>query len=234
MISPASLSPPKAETSTRSQPLSAATRTWPSEIARLPERERVVVTLFYVADRAQSDIAAFLEVPTSTIKKRLFDARRRLKERMMSQLGDHLREQRPSQDERFMRRVQFLIAVRTGDLAVIQRQLEADPALVHVTLTGEEWGRAEMDQPTLPVGLVPESERTGLLGRVVDPSGNPLDGLGPVPAIVRPVTPPTGATVPEVSKRIGALDGGMARFSTPPLGYQARDMLERQQPDVVR
>jgi ankyrin repeat protein len=104
-----------------------------------------------VADRGQSDIAAFLEVPTSTIKKRLFDARRRLKERMMSQLGDHLREQRPSQDERFMRRVQFLIAVRTGDLAVIQRQLETDPALVHVTLTREEWGRAEMGQPTLPM-----------------------------------------------------------------------------------
>src|SRR5204863_7297258 len=87
-----------------------------AEMSRLPERERVVVSLYYVADQPQSEIAAFLEVPPSTIKKRLHDARRRLKERMMSQLGDHLREHRPSQDDRFARRGQFLVAVRTGDV----------------------------------------------------------------------------------------------------------------------
>jgi F-type H+-transporting ATPase subunit beta len=122
-----------------------------AEISRLPERERLAISLYYVADRPQSEIAEFLEVPLSTIKKRLHDARTHLKERMMNQLGDHLREFRPSQDERFARRVQFLVAVRTGDLARVERELAADPSLLEATLSGEDWGRAEMGQPTLPL-----------------------------------------------------------------------------------
>ena len=121
------------------------------EINRLPERERLAVLLYYVADRAQNEIAEFLEVPPSTIKKRLHDARRRLKERMMSQLGDHLRDLRPSKDERFARTVQFLVAVRTGNAAQVERELAADPSLLEVTLSGEDWGRAEMGQPMLPL-----------------------------------------------------------------------------------
>src|SRR5713101_7978880 len=40
-----------------------------SEVARLPERERIVIALFYTADRPLADVAAFLGVPTSTIQK---------------------------------------------------------------------------------------------------------------------------------------------------------------------
>ena len=122
-----------------------------SEINRLPERDRLAIALYYVADRSQKEIAEFLEVPPSTIKKRLHDARRRLKERMMSQLGDHLRDLRPSRDERFARTVQFLVAVRTGNAALVEQELAADPSLLEVTLAGEDWGRAEMGQPTLPL-----------------------------------------------------------------------------------
>jgi len=38
----------------------------------------------------------------------------------MNQLGDTLRENRPSQNEHFTQRVQFLIAVRTGDLSTVR------------------------------------------------------------------------------------------------------------------
>jgi RNA polymerase sigma factor (sigma-70 family) len=122
-----------------------------AEVARLPERERIVITLFYTADRPLADVAAFLGVPPSTIKKRLFDARRRMKERIMSQLGDRLREHRPSQNEHFTRRVQFLIAVRTGDLSTVRRLLQVDPSFVRATLPREAWGEPEMGQPTLPL-----------------------------------------------------------------------------------
>ncbi len=122
-----------------------------SEVARLSERERIVIALYYTADRSLADVAAFLGVPTSTIKKRLFDARRRMKERIMNQLGDTLREHRPSQNEHFTQRVQFLIAVRTGDLSTVRRLLQADPSLVRATLPREEWGEPEMGQPTLPL-----------------------------------------------------------------------------------
>jgi RNA polymerase sigma factor (sigma-70 family) len=122
-----------------------------AEINRLPDRERLAVALHYIADRPQNEIAEFLGVPPSTIKKRLHDARRRLKERLMNQLGDQLREWRPSQDERFAQRVRFLVAVRTGDVASVERQLASDPSLLEATLSGEDWGRAEMGQPTLPL-----------------------------------------------------------------------------------
>jgi RNA polymerase sigma factor (sigma-70 family) len=122
-----------------------------AEIARLPERERIVIALFYTADRPMADVAAFLGVPTSTIKKRLFDARRRMKDRIMNQFGDSLREHRPSQNEHFTQRVQFMIAVRTGDISTARRLLQADPSFVRATLPREAWGEPEMGQPTLPL-----------------------------------------------------------------------------------
>ena len=122
-----------------------------AEVNRLPERERLAIALYYVADRPQSEIAAFLQVPPSTIKKRLHDARGRLKERLMSQFGEYLRELRPSQDDEFAQRVNFLIAVRSGDTRRVEQQLATHPGLLEVALSGEDWGRAEMGHPTLPL-----------------------------------------------------------------------------------
>jgi F-type H+/Na+-transporting ATPase subunit beta len=122
-----------------------------AEVNRLPERDRLAIALYYVADRPQNEIAEFLQVPASTIKKRLHDARGRLKERLMGQFGEYVREFRPSQDDEFAQRVNFLIAVRTGDVARVEQQLSNNPALLEATLSGEDWGRAEMGQPTLPL-----------------------------------------------------------------------------------
>lgn len=52
-------------------------------IGTLPEHEHKVTTLFYISDYSQKEIAAFLEIPVTAVKKRLHDARKRLKERMM-------------------------------------------------------------------------------------------------------------------------------------------------------
>jgi RNA polymerase sigma factor (sigma-70 family) len=51
-------------------------------LASLPEHERLATVLYYLGDWDQKEIAAFLEVPTTTVKKRLFSARRRLRERI--------------------------------------------------------------------------------------------------------------------------------------------------------
>ena len=51
----------------------------------------------------------------------------------MAEVGDVLRAQRPSQDQRFTRKVRFLVAVRAGDLAVTQALLAEDPGLVQAT-----------------------------------------------------------------------------------------------------
>lgn len=99
-------------------------------IAALPEAERLATTLFYIAGYSQQEIAECLEVPVSTIKKRLYTSRQRLKERMIDMAHDQLHRQRPSHDQRFSRTVQFLIAVRTGDTARVSELLAVDPALI--------------------------------------------------------------------------------------------------------
>lgn len=69
----------------------------------------------------------------------------------MNQLGEYLRELRPSQDDDFAQRVNFLIAVRNGDTRRVEQQLVTHPALLEVTLSGEDWSRAEMGHPRLPL-----------------------------------------------------------------------------------
>ena len=73
-------------------------------IQDLPEHERQVTALFYISDYSQREIGAFLDVPVSTVKKRIYDARKRMKERLIDMVKDALQEQAPSSDDRFVRR----------------------------------------------------------------------------------------------------------------------------------
>ncbi len=99
-------------------------------IAALPEHERLATALYYVADYSQAEIADFLGVPVTTVKKRLFAARRRLKERMLTMVEDTLHQQRPSREERFALTVQAIAAAKQGDLRALTAVLDRDPALV--------------------------------------------------------------------------------------------------------
>ena len=73
-------------------------------IKTLPDKERLVTTLFYVNGYTQADIGHFLEVPVSTVNKRLHTARQRLKE-SVAVFKDNLQKQRPSRDRTFSDRV---------------------------------------------------------------------------------------------------------------------------------
>ncbi|MCC6444967.1 MAG: sigma-70 family RNA polymerase sigma factor [Armatimonadetes bacterium] len=113
-------------------------------IRSLPERDRMVTMLFYIQGYSYSEIAAFLESPVSTVKKRLHDARRRLKERMVAMVEERLEQERPSRDGTFVKKVIDLIQPRTlegsdiwemvsaaiaGDASKIRELLARDPAL---------------------------------------------------------------------------------------------------------
>lgn len=78
-------------------------------IARLPENERTVTTLFYIDGYSQSDIAEFLEVPVSTVNNRLHASREALRERMETVIGETLRADAP-QPEALAERITFLCA----------------------------------------------------------------------------------------------------------------------------
>ena len=79
-------------------------------LAELPERNREVVTLYYMSEYTQTEIAAYLGVSVDTIKRRLREGRALLKEGFLNTLGDELRQHRPSRDERLKEQVMKIIA----------------------------------------------------------------------------------------------------------------------------
>jgi hypothetical protein len=115
-------------------------------INALPEPDRLPVMLFYLAGYAQQEIATIMELPLTTIKKRLFQARRRLRVLM----DEIVREQfhAPAPDAQFARTIQFFIAVRIGDIANVRLYLDHDPALIDAH---ERWDEATALRYGLPI-----------------------------------------------------------------------------------
>lgn len=78
----------------------------------LSKEERKIVSLFYISDHSQNEIAAFLDISVHTVKNRLRSARKRLKERLLIMVEENLQQARPSKDERFAESVRRIIAPR--------------------------------------------------------------------------------------------------------------------------
>jgi RNA polymerase sigma factor (sigma-70 family) len=112
----------------------AATR---QAIHELPEQERVAVTLVYLSDRPQKEVAQFLGVSLALVKKRLYSARQRLKGRLQT-VSDQLNQSRPSRDDEFTDRVASYLnakgvceAAEAGDLGRVREIVEARPKLAN-------------------------------------------------------------------------------------------------------
>ena len=99
-------------------------------LATLPETQRLVVMLYHIEGYAYQEIADFLEVPLSTVKKRLFDARRKLQGRMLHMVQAQLQQTKPSQDDSFAQQVQFFLALRDEDLSTVKNLVAINPALL--------------------------------------------------------------------------------------------------------
>lgn len=107
-------------------------------ITALPERERLVVMLFYGTGYALKEIATFLEVPVTTVKKRLYDARQQLKDELIDVMSDVLQEQRPSLVNTFPATIRLLIAARIGDLDAVKTLLAQSPCLLNMKMERNE------------------------------------------------------------------------------------------------
>jgi RNA polymerase sigma factor (sigma-70 family) len=89
-------------------------------IGALPEHQRATLTLYYISGYSQSEVGAFLDVPMTTVKKRLFAARNRLRLMLLDKVENSLREQRPSRHEVFANRLlEIFNAARLGNTALI-------------------------------------------------------------------------------------------------------------------
>ncbi|MFN8440891.1 MAG: sigma-70 family RNA polymerase sigma factor [Caldilineaceae bacterium] len=108
-------------------------------IATLNEAQRLVLALFYVEGYSYKEIAAYLETPVSTVKKRLFDGRKQLHERMIPMVKQTLQANKPSQEPEFANKVQFFIALRDHSLTQIKKLLAQQPSLLEAKT---EWKMA--------------------------------------------------------------------------------------------
>ena len=107
-------------------------------IATLPEHERVIIHLFYGTGYALKEIAEFLELPISTVKKRLFDARKHLRDKLMYTMDavrNTVRERHLPYEESFSTQLRLVIAARTGDIDDALVLLRRNPMLVNVRTT---------------------------------------------------------------------------------------------------
>jgi RNA polymerase sigma-70 factor (ECF subfamily) len=80
-------------------------------ISRLPPKQRETVTLFYISGHSIQEIARLQGVPAGSIKRRLHDARARLREEMLGMVEKTLKAEAPKED--FARRV-FELLSRKG------------------------------------------------------------------------------------------------------------------------
>ena len=77
-------------------------------IGRLSKAQRETTALFYINGYSIDEVAAMQEVPAGTVKRRLHDARAKLKEEMLSVVEDVLKSEAPKED--FAQRVFELIS----------------------------------------------------------------------------------------------------------------------------
>lgn len=104
-------------------------------LATLPAQQRLVMTMFYLAGYDTTEISTLLGISAGAVKKRLHDARKRLKHCMTTLAHDYISSY---SEATFSTTVKFLITIRTRNLPKIRELLEREPALVHAR---------ELDQP---------------------------------------------------------------------------------------
>lgn len=103
-------------------------------IEALPEHQRQVMMLFYISDYSQKEVAAFLDVPVTTVQKRLYDGRSGLKERMFTMVQEEIKSHAPSKDDTFVRKLES--AIRDSDIDHLKALIKKDPSAIN---RGYEW-----------------------------------------------------------------------------------------------
>jgi RNA polymerase sigma factor (sigma-70 family) len=96
----------------------------------VPEHERIVILMHYVGDYSQRDIASFLELPITTIKKRLHDGKSRLRRLLVERATTQIHAFRPSANNRLKDMVEFSAACIAGDETRVRALLRDHPELV--------------------------------------------------------------------------------------------------------
>ena len=132
----------------------------------LPGHERAVIALHYLGGLSYAEVAEFLDLRESTVRKRAHSARARL-QRTFPMTADALVEARPPRTRQFRKSVLLFQAIRRRDLSAIGGLLAADPNLVNVFehWSGEEGAQADLPPAQRASPLI-RAVQTGDLGTV--------------------------------------------------------------------
>ena len=101
-----------------------------SMLDEMPDHERIVIVMHYVADYSQAQVGEFLELPMTTVKKRLHDAKRRLRASLTARARREIGGMAPSRDGRLRQTVELAGACIEGDTTRAVELVRADPKLV--------------------------------------------------------------------------------------------------------
>ena len=109
-------------------------------IAGLPSPVREVVTLFYIHDCTQQDIATFLSLPVTTVNNRLHAARQQLKRGTLTMVKDTLEAHRLPDD--FAARIGRIVRTREGVVEVLFDPTNLPDPLTELTVSDTPRRRA--------------------------------------------------------------------------------------------
>ena len=95
-------------------------------IASLPQHQRDVVTLYYIGEQSSPQVAEFLDLPVTTVKKRLHDAKPKLRRNTSKLAKRFLKDNKPSESKKFSDRVlRFTALDREKDAPSVYSLFEA-------------------------------------------------------------------------------------------------------------
>jgi len=85
-------------------------------VRRLPEASREAATLYYIDGYSTADIGRFTGCPAGTIRRRLHDARKRLRKELVAMVEDELKKSRPGKQftDRVLREIKHVRVWVTG------------------------------------------------------------------------------------------------------------------------
>ena len=146
-------------------------------IQALPEEERQVVTLFYMSDYTHTEIAAFLDMPETTVNNRLRAARKRLKKGMLDMTKNTLKNEAPSRDKQFSEQVAKAInvvglceAAQVGDLEMVKQIVAANAKLMQA----EHPERSRRNMPCRAIHLAAGEGHADVVKFLLDQGDDPM------------------------------------------------------------
>lgn len=142
-------------------------------IAALPDLDRNVITLYYMSELTQKEVAAFLEIPVSRVNNRLHAARKKLKERMIEMVKDTLNQNAPSRDDSFAKSVNVLSvfdAIEQGDTDRLKKIVAVRPELATIDHPVPD----HRTEATKPIHYAVRANQPEIVGVLMDAGASPI------------------------------------------------------------